>query len=124
MSDREASEFDEIREELSRRPGSKFGWVVYRCTYGDDARWAEFMDLLTGYVKVEAEISSNLDLMGSLDWAVQEDRALDEATPAAVRRCVAAQIFFIHHSGQLLITSFHAAGHRLTISQTFSAMGC
>lgn len=38
-----------IRDHLDRHHDSKFGFVVYRCVYGDDHKWASFMERLTAY---------------------------------------------------------------------------
>ncbi|KAI6796384.1 hypothetical protein KC363_g6156 [Hortaea werneckii] len=66
---------------------SKWGFVVYRCTCGDDARWARFMTRLnTNKDHVLREIYHKPELADALEWSVQEDPSLDGATKDEVRR--------------------------------------
>lgn len=71
-------DIDCIRDQLSLYPGSKLGFVIYRLTYSDDEQWGRFMDHLNTRVKTDLENDGDGDLFQSIDWAVQEDLALDE----------------------------------------------
>lgn len=77
-----------IREQLSQYPGSKLGFVVYRLTYSDDARWVQFMDYLNTRIRLGLEKTGDGDLFQHIDWDVQEDPALEEAEEPEVRKYV------------------------------------
>jgi hypothetical protein len=68
-----------IREQLSRYPGSKLGFVIYRLTYKDDAEWARFMDHVNRCTRQGLEKSGDGDLFSHIDWSVQEDPKLQDA---------------------------------------------
>jgi hypothetical protein len=82
------SECDRIRRTLDNNPNRKWGFVVYRCTYGDDAAWERSMDHLNTRTRLELQSDKydSGDLFPYLDWSVQEDQSLDEAGIAEVRR--------------------------------------
>ena len=73
---------------LQDNPTAKFGFVVYRCTYGNDADWKLFMDALNAQAQNTLEANGMDALHSRLDWNVQEDPALDEASYDEVRRHV------------------------------------
>lgn len=63
-----------------------WGLVVYRCTYGSDADWAEFMTRLRTTIDGTLEFDNGLDLLDSLRLTVFEDRdTLDGASTMVVR---------------------------------------
>jgi hypothetical protein len=79
-------DLDSIREVLQRNPNLKWGFVIYRCTYDDNQKWARFMDHLNTRVRLNLEEDSAGYLDERIDWAVQEDReALEGAGPRRVR---------------------------------------
>jgi hypothetical protein len=43
FTDRRMDECQRIRNTLDNDPSRKWGFVVYRCTYADDAAWARSM---------------------------------------------------------------------------------
>lgn len=75
-----------IREQLSQYPGSKLGFVVYRLTYNDNARWDRFMEYLNTRIRLGLENTGDGDLFEHIDWDVQEDPILEEAEEPEVRR--------------------------------------
>jgi len=75
-----------IREQLAHFPGSKLGFVVYRLTYADDARWAQFMNYLNTRIRLGLEEDGDGDLFQYIDWDVQEDPALEDADEVEIRR--------------------------------------
>jgi hypothetical protein len=75
-----------IREQLSQHPGSKLGFVVYRLTYSDDARWVEFMHYLNTRIRLGLEADGEGDLFQHIDWDVQEDPELEDAEEDEIRR--------------------------------------
>ncbi|KAF2182070.1 hypothetical protein K469DRAFT_713149 [Zopfia rhizophila CBS 207.26] len=78
-------DLDDVRRVLEENLGSKWGWVVYRITYGDDAEWERFMNHLNTRVRLELEAEGNGDLFSRIDWAVQDDLKLEDASIRKVR---------------------------------------
>jgi hypothetical protein len=80
---------DKVRDLIDFYGVKKWGWVIYRCTYGDDAAWHQFIERLHAYhtEEVLGDRFNAEDLVPSYDWIVQEDPAtLDGATKDEVRR--------------------------------------
>jgi hypothetical protein len=75
-----------IHEELSRYPGSKLGFVVYRLTYKDDAEWALFIKHLNVRTHQTLHKSGDEELFKHIDWSVQENPELEDADSGEVRR--------------------------------------
>jgi hypothetical protein len=69
-------DIDPIRRQLKNHPGIRLGFVVYRLTYSDDSRWAQFMDHLNTRVRIDLENDGDGDVFTHIDWDVQEDYAL------------------------------------------------
>lgn len=81
-----------IREVLERNAELSWGFVIYRCTYDDDEKWARFMEFLNTRVQLDLQDEGGGNLFERIDWAVQEDReSLDGAGPVAVREYVAGR---------------------------------
>lgn len=74
-----------IRERLTRHPGSKLGFVIYRLTYKGDAEWARFMNHVNRCMHQRLEKSGDSDLFSQIDWSVQEDSKLQDAEPDEIR---------------------------------------
>lgn len=66
----------------------KFGFVIYRCTYSDDAAWAQLLSLIQGEAQETIkELGPGRDWLGAhLEWIVVEDPTLDGATQEQVKR--------------------------------------
>lgn len=75
-------------EQTNERTGQRtWGFVIYRCTYGDDDAWARFMKIVNERVRESLEAYDTPELMETLDWPVQEDRAtLEGASKDVVRQ--------------------------------------
>lgn len=80
------SEAHRIRTQLRTGPNTKWGFVIYRCIYGDDEKWKAFMQILNGHTFNSLAFVHADDLKASLDWAVQEDPSLDGTSKDEVRR--------------------------------------
>ncbi|KAF2448770.1 hypothetical protein P171DRAFT_428788 [Karstenula rhodostoma CBS 690.94] len=65
--------------------GRKWGYVIFRCTYGDDASWDRFMAYLQAKVRDALETEGADDMYEQLDWKVQEDMSLWDASPETVK---------------------------------------
>lgn len=82
-----STEAQRIEDLLSFYGLTKWGFVVYRCTYGDDERWAQFMARLnTHRDAVLRAFYHKPELVESYDWNVHEDPSLEGATKDEVRR--------------------------------------
>lgn len=66
----------------------KFGFVIYRCTYGDDAAWTQLLSLIKQQAQEGIkELGPGRDWLGAhLEWTVVEDPTLDGATQEDVKR--------------------------------------
>lgn len=92
----ETSEIERISHLLEHHGLSKWGFVIYRCTYEDDSAWARFMERMNDHRatfltwKYEVEDPDDdvpRDVAKRLDWRVQEDPAtLKGASKDEVRR--------------------------------------
>jgi hypothetical protein len=82
-----SSEADHIRDLNTYYGLKKWGWVIYRCTYGDNAAWQHCIDEFKHYhaESLRDDLQAD-DLVSSYDWIVVEDPALDGATKDEVRR--------------------------------------
>lgn len=78
--------FDEVQADLRADPQIKWGFVVYRCTYGDDTAWARMMDRLNRQAQRSLESEGAGDLFSQIDWAVQENLEWDEAEPDLIKQ--------------------------------------
>jgi hypothetical protein len=53
---------------------SKWGWVIYRCTYNDDEAWDRFKQLIDQYSREAIAKSDTPEVAESLEWTFVEDR--------------------------------------------------
>lgn len=76
-----------IRDDLAQLPEiKKWGWVICRCTYGDDATWAKFRDRVEAHSRKRIAQSDAPEIAERLAWTWVEDAsALDGASTAALR---------------------------------------
>lgn len=77
-----------IREHLDRHHDGKFGYVVYRCVYGDDAKWARFLERLTTFTNTGFRENEDGEIIKPyFAWDVRDDEEeLQGASKAKVRR--------------------------------------
>lgn len=66
----------------------KFGLVIYRCTYSDDAAWTQLLSLIQREAQEQIkELGPGRDWLGAhLEWMVVEDQTLDGASQEQVKR--------------------------------------
>jgi hypothetical protein len=74
-----------IREQLSRFPGSKLGFMIYRLTYKDNEEWTRFMAYFKSRTHKNLEGSSDGDLIPHISWDVYEDPAMEGVPLSQVR---------------------------------------
>ncbi|KAI9823659.1 MAG: hypothetical protein M1826_007677 [Phylliscum demangeonii] len=80
------NEADSLERHLDEDGHRTWGFVIYRCTYGRDDEWTQFMDRLRLEIRQRLESSNGLDMMDRLQLTVVEDRSTwDGASTALVR---------------------------------------
>ncbi|KAL2795764.1 hypothetical protein BJX66DRAFT_163649 [Aspergillus keveii] len=72
------SEASSVLEEVLRSRSKKWGWVVYRCTYDDEATWQKLKQWIIDENRERTEDSDAPTLIDHLDMVFFEDRALFE----------------------------------------------
>ncbi|KAJ6783980.1 hypothetical protein PWT90_07643 [Aphanocladium album] len=78
----------ELAEELGRSSRAKWGWITYRCTYGDDAAWERFKTLVTRDLRGQLdEADVPRAVRDAAGWIFVEDQAaLDGASRDTLRQ--------------------------------------
>lgn len=77
---------DNVERQLQQDSHKIWGWVIYRCTYESDDDWNEFMRRLGCWICEGLKNDGGLDMLGSLDYHVFEDKAVfDGAHPSTAR---------------------------------------
>ncbi|KAM3534804.1 hypothetical protein MY4038_001885 [Beauveria bassiana] len=83
-----------IADELDFFNEKEWGWVIYRCTYGDDASWERFKELVARQTREALAPSPCSDALPVLpprsvvegvDWRFVSDPALQGASKEALR---------------------------------------
>lgn len=77
--------FEDVKEHLRTSPDKKWGFIVYRCTYGDDEAWERMMSRLKTQSQLNLKNHDAEDLYHRIDWAVQENPLWDGAKAAFVK---------------------------------------
>jgi hypothetical protein len=71
------------------QPESKYGFIIYRCTYAHDAKWNRFIEYISTQARARLEEDGSSDVSKFLDWNVQEDKdVLEGADSTKVREYV------------------------------------
>lgn len=78
-----------IKQVLEEDPSLRWGFVIYRCTYGNDKAWDRFMKRLNKRTRLNLEEEGAGHLFERIDWCVQDDVRLSKASASDVRRYVA-----------------------------------
>lgn len=76
---------ESIRNRLQAAPGSKWGFVIFRCTYKSDEVWDRFMAYLNELVHKSLERQGISDCFDRLDWCVQEKPEYEGMQPDQTR---------------------------------------
>jgi len=75
-----------IQDSLRALKHDKWGWVIYRCTYGDDEAWNRFKQIINQRSRKIIAESDTPEAADSLEWTFVEDRAaLDGASRDQLR---------------------------------------
>jgi hypothetical protein len=83
-----SSATESIRWRLAADPESKWGFIVYRCTYKSDEEWARYMSILNTHVRAMLEPEELSDCFDRIDWNVQEDPRYEGMGDEGVRAYV------------------------------------
>lgn len=79
------SEAELLLERLDSYKHDKWGWVFYRCTYGDDEAWARFQQIINEKTRMFS--ARHTELFKRLEWTFVSDPAtLNGATREQLRR--------------------------------------
>lgn len=82
----ETTPTERVNDMLSYYGLQKWGFIIYRCTYGDDSAWDRFMHHLNARKDaVLKDVYDDEHLAQHLDWSVQQEPSLDLATKDEVR---------------------------------------
>lgn len=79
------SEGERVRDFNNLSGQKKWGFVIYRCTYGDDAAWARFMEIFHERALGDLQDEDAEDVLPSLDLKVISDPTLDGASKRDVQ---------------------------------------
>jgi hypothetical protein len=76
-----------VMDQLKRLKHDKWGYVIYRCTYEDDAAWDRFKQIVHERTQEDLQDSDDTpELADYLEWTFVEDRAtLDGASIPRLR---------------------------------------
>lgn len=75
------NELDQIRAVLRKYSLDRWGFVIYRCTYGDNTAWNTFTSILKYRAHDSLKMLNALDLEQSLHWTFIENKdSLDGAS--------------------------------------------
>lgn len=73
----DVSDAQNLRQVLEDHKHDKWGWVIYRTSYADDAAWATFKQVVQERSRKEIAESDAPEIAASLEWTFIEDPALD-----------------------------------------------
>ncbi|KAK2742839.1 hypothetical protein FQN57_005130 [Myotisia sp. PD_48] len=78
---------NKIRDDLAESGQTKWGWVIYRCTYEDDSAWEKFKEIILQDLEFHLSAACALDLLASADFTFRDDRTkFDSASIDTVLR--------------------------------------
>ncbi|KAK4505308.1 hypothetical protein PRZ48_003271 [Zasmidium cellare] len=79
---------ERISRSLNRHHDGKFGFVVWRCSYANDADWARFMERLTKHVHTQIDADPlGHKIKDHFAWDIMDNKEdLDGATKEQVRK--------------------------------------
>jgi hypothetical protein len=77
---------EKVEVELKESRHSKWGFVLYKCTYENDSAWEHFTEIVRQRAKMNLEADKGIDISACLDFTFREDRStFDGATVDQVR---------------------------------------
>jgi hypothetical protein len=76
---------DNLERELQKIGFTKWGFVIYRCTYQSQEDWDKFMDMFLYTITDCFEFHKGLDMLESFYPTVFKDPSFNSATTALLR---------------------------------------
>ncbi len=76
---------ESVRIRLEEDPNSKWGFLIYRCTYKSQDKWNRFMEYFKALVRIDLVRNDLSDCYSRLDWRVEEDPAYEGIMPEQAR---------------------------------------
>jgi hypothetical protein len=76
---------DNLERELQKIGFTKWGFVIYRCTYQSQEDWDKFMDMFLYTITDYFEFHKGLDMLESFYPTVFKDPSFNSATTALLR---------------------------------------
>lgn len=70
-----------VMADLKRLKYDKWGYVVYRCTYKDDAAWGHFKQTIYQQTRQDLRESDTPELAEHVEWTFVEDREALDGVP-------------------------------------------
>ncbi|KAI7547289.1 hypothetical protein KC331_g5106 [Hortaea werneckii] len=81
------NEAAKVKRNLNRDNRDRWGFAIYRCTYGDDAAWDRFKDIITTRAQKETRELDEPEILDKLEWTTFDDREIfDNATTDSLRK--------------------------------------
>lgn len=75
-----------VKRILDERNHDLWGFVIYRCTYDDNAAWDQFKNIVTTRARKEIQRSDKPEILETFEWKFFDDReTFDNATAAFLR---------------------------------------
>ena len=65
---------EKIQDRLRELKHDRWGWVIYRCTYGDDEAWSRFKEIIDQRSRGIIADFGTPEVGDSLEWTFVEDR--------------------------------------------------
>jgi hypothetical protein len=80
------NEAAKVKRNLDQDNHDRWGFAIYRCTYGDDAAWDRFKDIITARAQKEIRELDEPEILDKLEWTIFDDREIfDNATADFLR---------------------------------------
>ena len=75
------NEVAKVRRNLNQDNHDRWSFAIYRCTYGNDAAWSRFEDIITTRAQKEICELGEPGILDKLEWTIFDDReTFDNAT--------------------------------------------
>ncbi|KAI7375220.1 hypothetical protein KC336_g20036 [Hortaea werneckii] len=81
------NEAAKVRRNLNQDNHDWWGFAIYRCTYGNDAAWNRFKDIITTRAQKEIRELGEPEILERLEWKIFDNREIcDNATTDLLRQ--------------------------------------
>ena len=81
------SDAAKVKRLLNYTHHDRWGFVFYRCAYGDDAAWGKFNNIIRTRAREQILGSDKPELLDTLEWTIFDDReTFNEASADALHK--------------------------------------